>query len=264
MWIWAVHHRLWAAGIGVVALIVVVAGALWFLVVRSPATPLNLRQALRLYRRDGGSSLAAAGPYLPPPGVYVYRTTGAEQLSPVGANRSFPGDTEVIVTDATCATVTWEPLVQHVEGLVECPGASGSLRIASARSYEQIAGTRATSIVRCPSSAYLIPPNPSTGLRWQAACHSGTQHIEESGTVVGLATVAVGRRVLPALHIRIAFDYSGAQQGTNPTDYWISPDSGLILRQLESVDVVQRSGPLGSVRYTERMAITLEAVSPVR
>jgi hypothetical protein len=58
--------------------------------------------------------------------------------------------------------------------------------------------------------------------------------------------------------------FRGGESGSNPTDYWVSPTTGLILKEREAVDLAQRSGPLGSVRYEEQMAITLTSMSAVR
>jgi hypothetical protein len=70
--------------------------------------------------------------------------------------------------------------------------------------------------------------------------------------------------MVPALHTRLTLSFSGSASGTNPNDYWVSLSDGLILRQRETVDVRQSAGPLGSVRYTEQMAITLASTAPVR
>jgi hypothetical protein len=85
-----------------------------------------------------------------------------------------------------------------------------------------------------------------------------------SGQVIGNALVDVGAGKEPALHTRLTLSFSGSQSGTNPNNYWVSLQNGLILRQLETVDVSQNTGPLGSVRYTEQMAITLDSVTPAR
>ena len=58
--------------------------------------------------------------------------------------------------------------------------------------------------------------------------------------------------------------FTGAESGTNPNDYWVSPQNGLILDQRESVDVSQQAGPLGSVKYTEQMAIKIASPTPLR
>ena len=63
-----------------------------------------------------------------PAGVYRYRTSGGEQLSLADISRSFPATSEMIVTQDGCATMKWEPLVQHMEGLVECPDTKRRLR----------------------------------------------------------------------------------------------------------------------------------------
>jgi hypothetical protein len=170
----------------------------------------------------------------------------------------------MIVTDATCATMRWEPLEQHVEGLVVCPQGDGALTITSAPSYEQIAGTQTTSVIDCPPDTYLVPPDPTNGERWHTTCHSPGQNVVFSGEVVGPTSVTVDGQKVPALHTRLTLNFSGSQSGTNPNDYWISLQDGLILRQRETVDVSQKAGPLGSVRYTEQMAITLASTAPIR
>jgi hypothetical protein len=260
---WATHHRLWVLGIGVGVLIVAVAAGLWFFALRSPGTQIDLRQALRLYRQ-GQHARSNGSPRLPPPGVYRYWTSGGEHLSLGGINRSFPGLTEMIVNDSNCATVKWAPFVEHIEGLVECPSVGGGIAMASAMSDEQIAGIRTVETVQCPTNAYLVPPEVSPGERWEATCHVPSGSVAFAGEVVGSAAVTVGRHKIPALHTRVTLFYSGDESGANPTDYWISMQNGVILRQRETVDVAQESGPLGSVRYTEEMALAIASTKPIR
>ncbi len=69
---------------------------------------------------------------------------------------------------------------------------------------------------------------------------------------------------MPAIHTRLTLAFSGAESGTNPNDYWVSTKDGLILSQRETVDVSQQAGPLGSVRYSEQMAIRIASPTPVR
>jgi hypothetical protein len=196
--------------------------------------------------------------------VYRYRTSGGEQLSLADISRSFPASSEMIVTQDGCATMKWEPLVQHMEGLVECPQRNGGLVVNSALSYEEIAGTKTTSVINCSTATYFLPPHWFAGERWHSRCHTNGETVEVSGEVVGASSVNVGREREPAVHTRLVLTFSGAESGTNPNDYWVSLRGGLILRQRETVDVTQKAGPLGSVRYTEQMAITLASMVPVR
>ncbi|MHB1518685.1 MAG: hypothetical protein ACYCVN_04745 [Acidimicrobiales bacterium] len=250
---------------GTVVLVVSVLGALgfWYLVLRSPGTQIGLRQALHLYRREQPASGVRSGTGLPVAGVYRYRTTGGEQLSVGAINRAFPPTTEMIVTDATCSTMKWEPLVQHMEGVVVCPAVGGGTTLSAALSQETIAGTQTTESILCPRGTFFLPPHPAVGERWTDVCQSAHQRVDLVGQVLGSSSVAVGKRLLPALHTRIALTFSGSETGTNPTDYWLSPGSGLVLRQRESVDLSQQAGPLGEVRYTESMAISLDSTTPL-
>jgi hypothetical protein len=261
--VWAGQHRLWMLGLGIVMLLVLAAAGVWFFVLRSPGTQVDLRQALRLYRQDergDGRALAR----LPQPGVYAYRTSGSEQLSFGDIGRQFPSASEMVVTDTGgCSTMRWVPLVQHTESIAVCPGADEAYRIQAMSSVETIAGVQTTMVIRCPSSAYLVPPDPSAGDRWRSRCTSGGHKIEVTGRVVGQAPVQVGGRKMPALHTRLTVRFSGAESGTNPNDYWLSAN-GLVLRQRETVNLSQGAGPLGSVHYQETMAIGLRSAQPVR
>ena len=256
------HLRIWHLGIGfgVLAVIAVALAGVWYFLFRSPTDQVGLRQALAVYRqgRDG----VARG--LPSPGVYRYRTSGGEHLSVAGADRTFPAASYLIVNDAGCASESWEPFVQHVEGIVVCPSTGGGFTTTTATSYEQIAGTGTTDVITCPTGTVFVPAHPRAGQRWQATCQSSGSAVTLTGTVVGRSSVEVAGTSVPALHTRLTFTFAGSEQGTNPTDYWLSLPTGLILREQETVALSQSAGPLGSVRYTEHMAIALASSTPDR
>lgn len=261
---WINLHRLWSLGIGVAVLIAAVAAGAWFFMLRSPTTQLDLRQALRLYRHGQGTTDDEPSRGLPASGVYRYRTSGAEHLSLGDITRTFPPSTAVIVTDARCSTMRWEPFEQHVEGLVACPAADGALSIVSIPSYEEIAGTTTTTVVECPTDTYLLPPDPVVGRRWRSTCRAPGQTVVVTGQVVDTAPVDIGGAAMPAVHTRLSMSMSGSESGTNPNDYWLSASTGLILRQSETVDVSQAAGPLGAVHYDEHMSIALTSAQPAR
>ena len=228
---WVSHHRFWALGFGIAALLVAVVAGVWFLFLRSPGTRVDLRQALRLYRDDQRATVSTRGQLLPPPGVYAYRTSGYERLSFGSISRSFPPSSEMIVTAASCTTVRWVPIEQHLEGLVECPDRNGAVGMVSALSDEVIGGVHSTETIHCPANAYFVPPDPAPGMRWTAICHAGGQLVAFTGSVVAWTSANIGGRWLSALHTRLTFEFSGSETGSNPTDYWVSPSDGLILRE---------------------------------
>lgn len=262
---WVAHHRLLALAIGTTTLIVLVVVAVWYFLLRSPATQIDLGQALHFYRQEQKRGQAGGSRNLPPTGVYRYRTTGGEQLSFAGISRSFPGSTNLIVTQAAkCATLNWEPITQHTEGWVECLQNGGGLSITSSPSYEQIAGTQNSTVLSCESGTYFVPPHPFVGERWHTACHMPGEKIVFSGDVLAIASVKIGALTVPALHTHITLVFSGSESGTNPSDFWVSSLNGLILREHETADLSQQAGPLGSVRYAEQMTIGLTSMIPVR
>jgi hypothetical protein len=261
---WVTHHRLWAVGIGAAIVIAAVAAGIWFFALRSPGTQIDLRQAIRLYRQDQQAGRSGRGAGLPPAGVYRYRTSGSEHLSVGGISRSFPTVTEMIVNDSNCATFKWAPFNEHIEGLVECRLGGQGFAMTSALSDEKIAGIHTAETIDCPPGAYFVPPDPTTGQEWHSMCHSSGERVAYFGQVIGGSSIDIGGRTVPALHTRVTLSFSGSKSGWSPTDYWISMQNGLILRQRETVDVAQRSSPLGSVRYTEQMAIALVSVTPTR
>lgn len=250
---------------GLVVALVGAAAGVWYFVIRTPTTKINLAAALQIFK---GDRAGGAGGGLPPPGVYRYSTSGDEHLSLAGISRVFPSSSDMVVTDSgRCATMKWWPLVQHMEGIVLCRRANGSRTISSTPSYEDIAGISSTSVIRCPPATYLVPPDPKIGEVWRDTCHSSAsppQPVVFTGRVLGIAGVAVGGHEVPALHVGLTLSFSGSETGKNPNSYWISLDDGLILRQREMVAVSQSAGPLGSVLYSEKMRITLRSLVPTR
>jgi hypothetical protein len=262
VWHWVQQHR-WLSVL-VLAFIILssAGGTAWALVFRTVSSPIGLREALRIYRKEQTDRvIASLRSHLPAPGVYSYRTSGGEGLNLVGVQRSFPSLTSMIVTDGRCATVSWVPITQHTESTVVCPGAGGALGLPQLRTYEDIAGTSTNSTLTCPATAYLLPAGATAGQRWRGTCalSNPVEKVTVTGQALGPATVAVGGTKVRVEHTRLNFTYRGSAQGTNPTDYWIIPSTGLIVREKELVSVTQ-----GGVTYSENMDAVLTGLVPAR
>jgi hypothetical protein len=262
VWQWVQQHRLLTVLILAFLIVSTAGGTAWALVFRTVSSPVGLREALRMYRREQtGKMLASLRNKLPAPGVYTYRTTGGEGLNLVGMQRSFPSTTSMIVADGHCATVSWVPITQHTEATTVCSGAGGALEIPKLVTDESIAGTNNTSTIVCPSTAYLLPPSVRPGERWSVTCSltNPAEKVAMTGRSLGTATIKVGGHPVTVEHTRFSLDFVGAEQGTNPTDFWIVPGNGLIVRERETVAVNQ-----GSVRYSETMVASLTSLTPAR
>jgi hypothetical protein len=262
IWHWVQQHRLLSVIILAFVIASTATGTAWALVFRTVSSPVGLREALRIYRKEQtGKMLSSLRNRLPAPGVYTYLTKGGEGLNLVGVQRSFPSSTSMIVADGRCATITWVPITQHTEGTTVCPTADGALSVPRLVTDESIAGTTTTSTITCPATAYLLPPEARPGERWGVTCSqaSPAEKVAMSGEVVGPATVAVGGHTLAVEHTRFTLAFDGAEQGTDPTDFWVVPSTGLIVREHETVGVTQ-----GGVRYSETMDAVLTGLNPAR
>jgi hypothetical protein len=262
LWHWVQQHRFLSVLVLTVVILSSAGGTAWALVFRTVSSPVGLREALRMYRREQTEKmLASLRSHLTPPGVYTYRTTGGEGLSLMGVARAFPSSTSMIVTDGRCATVSWVPITQHTEATSVCAGPDGALSVPRLVTTESIASADTTSTVECPSTAYLLPPGARTGARWSAACslQSPAEKVGFHGEVVGRSTLAVGGTTVTVEHTRFVLTYNGSESGTNPTDFWVVPSTGLIVREKEEVGITS-----GGVHYSENMEATLAALAPAR
>lgn len=262
VWQWVQEHRL--LSVLVLALVIVssVGGTAWALIFRTVSSPVDLREALRMYKREQtGKVLSALRSRLPSPGVYSYHTTGDESLSLMGVSRSFPSTTSMVVVEGKCATVSWVPILEHTERTTMCPGPAGAIRVPKLATKESIVGTTTNSVVECPATAYLLPPAAHTGEHWSASCslENPVEKVVLHGADEGFSTLYVGGHAVTVVHTRLALTFSGGERGTNPIDFSIVPRTGLVVREKETVNVDS-----GGVHYSENMTATLIGPHPVR
>jgi hypothetical protein len=262
VWHWVQQHRVLSVVILAFVIVSSAGGTAWALVFRTVSTPVGLREALRMYRREQTEKvLQTLRDHLPSPGVYSYRTNGGESLSLPGMDRSFPPTTSMIVTGGNCATVSWVPLTQHTETTTECAGPDGGFDVPRLVTQESIAGANTTSTVLCPATAYLLPPHATQGQKWTATCalQSPAEKVALAGEALGESTMSIAGHSVTVEHTRFTLDFDGSQSGTNPTDFWIVPSNGLIVQEKEMVAATS-----GGVSYSENMLSTLTSLSPLR
>lgn len=262
VWQWVQQHRMLSILILAFVIVSSAGGTAWAFVFRTVSSPVGLREALRMYRREQTEKmLQTLRDHLPAPGVYSYRTSGGESLSLPGMARSFPPTTSMIVIGGNCATVSWVPLTQHTETTTECTGADGGFTMPRLVTQESIAGTDTTSTMSCPATAYLLPPDATRGQKWATTCvlQSPAEKVALAGEALGQSTMSIAGHSVTVEHTRVMLTFDGSQAGTNPTEFWIVPSSGLIVQEKEKVSVTS-----GGVDYTEDMLSTLTSLSPLR
>jgi hypothetical protein len=262
VWQWVQQHRWLSVLVLAIVILGSATGTAWALVFRTVSSPVGLREALRIYRKEQtGRMLSTLRNHLPASGVYTYRTKGGEGLNLVGVQRSFPSSTSMIVADTQCATVSWVPITQHTETTTFCAAADGARTVPRLVTDESIAGTTTSSTITCPATAYLLPADARPGQRWVATCSQTdpSEKVAMAGVVLGPATVVVGGQRVAVEHTRFTLSFDATERGTNPTDFWIVPSTGLIVREQETVGVTQ-----SGVRYSETMDAVLTGLHPAR
>lgn len=262
VWQWVQQHRVLSVLILAFVIVSSAGGTAWALVFRTVGSPVGLREALRMYRREQAEKvLQTLRNHLPSPGVYSYRTSGGESLSIPGMGRAFPPTSSMIVTGGNCATVSWVPLTQHTETTTECGAPGGGLTVPRLVTRESIAGTNTTSVVDCPATAYLVPPKATTGRQWAATCalQSPAEKVTLAGEALGESTMSIAGHSVTVEHTRLTLTFDGSQAAKSPTDYWVVPSNGLIVQEKEAVAATS-----GGVSYSEHMLSTLTSLSPLR
>jgi hypothetical protein len=270
-WTWIQNHRWLSVLFLTIVVLGTAGGTCWAVFFRTVASPINLRDALRLYRNTtqtgtrgtaDASDESTRGASLLVPGVYSYRTTGGESLSLPGADRSFPSETQVIVSDndRACSTMEWVPIEQHTESTMACPGSHHSTVISSFVTHEVISNSTTTTIIDCPSTLYLVPPIAVPGSHWSAVCRqvAPAEPVAVTGEVLSSAPIMVGGVSVPAYHVHLVMSFRGsADTGSSPVDLWFSTAKGLLLKEQEVAQISQ-----DGVHYTETMGAVLESLSP--
>jgi hypothetical protein len=266
------QHRWLSIAVLVVVILSSAGGTCWAVFFRTVASPVTLREALRLYRRaqagpnvptKDGPTITTAAPVLLP-GVFSYATSGSERLNLLGVSRSFPANTGMVTTDGpgpSCSTISWIPLVEHTETTSVCQATGHALSVRSLITHETIGGSTTTTVINCPDTAYFVPPTAAPEARWVATCHQvdPSEQVSLVGLDLGTGTSVVGGNSVATLHVRLSFTFSGTDQGTSPDDFWISTSRGVIVREREVTNIAQ-----GAIHYVEVMDTQLKSLTPVR
>ena len=234
VWHWVQQHRF----LSVIALALIIVscagGTAWALVFRTVSSPVGLREALRMYRKEQtGKVLAALRNKLPAPGSTPTAPPAARASTSSGVARSFPASTSMIVDDGRCATVSWVPITQHTEVTTVCNAPNGALTVPKLVTDESIAGLDHHVDDRVPGVGVPAAAGARTRAalgappaRWPARRRRSDWRARR-----WVSRPWVAGQPVAVTHARLMLTFTGAEHGTNPTDFWIVPSSGLIVRE---------------------------------
>jgi hypothetical protein len=254
-----------AALIGVVAVVTAAAvavGGFLYLRSRDQATPLSTDAAVQRFRGDGASpSSPTATRSMPAEGVYVYATSGGEQVDALGGLRhDYPPETTVTIRYHGCGVLfRWDALVERWDERVTCPAEAGS-QVQTFSSRHEFFG-RADQRDLAFEPGNVACPAPLPGTTWTFRGSGSDTNVDGKGEVVGLPTVRVDDRPIETIRVRVTVRSEGNARGTSQRDSWLRMSDCLLVRESARTDSLADS-PLGSVRYTEDYELRLQTPTP--
>ncbi|HEX6424884.1 MAG TPA: hypothetical protein VFZ79_15480 [Acidimicrobiales bacterium] len=264
-WLWAV----------VPVAVVVVGGVVAVVVLRDPARPVSVEDAVDTYRDrddvadgDGGAHATGAPP---PAGVYVYTTTGSEKVDALGGiTHTYPATSTITVTadGDGCLAFRWAPLEQRRDEEVLCPDDDGGWSRVSTTLHHSFLDQDETRVSACDGPGFVPAPDGDGELAWscesEGSGRSGESLAEGTGRVVGTDTVAVEGVERAALHVRYEDEVTGETAGSGTLDRWYARDRfPLLLREVSSATSSSET-VIGTVTYQEDYELVLASWEPQR
>ncbi len=231
------------------------------------STPVPLDHTKQHYDASTSSSVSegtvqpsASTEQFPPPGVYVYATTGRDSIDALnGAHHDYPTTTTITVTPTACGVQQrWDVLEQRWEEWQRCADGTG-VSEPQRTNYDEFFGQSQTDTWMCSGDAR--PLAAAAGTTWTRTCTSGAATDNYVGVVVGTEPQEVGPSTVDTLHVRITIT-DDTSSDSQVIDTWYSTGSDLVIAQTSSV-ATSNSSPVGTVHYTERYEIHLTSLTPL-
>jgi hypothetical protein len=208
-----------------------------------------------------GTDVAAGSAALPAPGVYVYRTSGADSVDALGgAEHAYPTSTTITVRAAGCGVTTrWDVAVERWEETTACATEGGVVRTAFT-AFHEFFGAGDTDVETCTGDPRPIGADPDA--TWTFECAEGDSVTPWVGRVVDDATVDVAGAPVRTEHVLLVTpdDPDGDDMRI---ETWYAAGTDLIVREVGSRRTTDPS-PIGDVHYREDYEIVLTSLDPLR
>ncbi len=205
------------------------------------------------------SSPAPAVP-LVEPGVYVYATTGGDEIDALGgAHHDYPSTTTITVTPTACGVLQrWDILVERWQEWQRCSDGRGVSEGGRTNSDEFFDRAQ-TDTYLCTGEAR--PRNAPAGATWTTTCTQGDRSDVYNGMVVGTETLTVGDSSVETMHVRVTIT-TDRPTDSQVTDTWYLAGGDLVIAQT-AANSTSNDTIVGVVGYTEHYEIHLTSLTPI-
>ncbi len=199
----------------------------------------------------------------PAEGVYVYATTGGDEVDVLGGSRhTYPDETTITVSHTGCGVVErWDALEERWDERESCRTSGGEI-LKRMTSIHEFFGRSDQRTLHC--TGYTYPAGFEPGASWKTSCASENVKAETTLTAVGWEDVDIGGTRVRTMHVNAKTRVTGEQNGTSERDVWGSRDDGIVVRERTTLTSFSNQPVLGRTRYHESYEIRLTSVEPRR
>lgn len=200
---------------------------------------------------------------LPQEGVYVYATTGGDEVDVLGGSRhAYPAETTITVRHAGCGVVErWDALEERWDERESCRTSNGET-LKRMTSFHEFFGHADQRTLVCQGFTY--PAGFEPGSSWTTNCASDNTNAVTKLTAVGWEDIVVAGKPIRTMHVHANTHLTGEQDGTSERDVWGSADAGIIVRERVALTSYSNQPVFGRTRYHESYEIRLTSLEPRR
>lgn len=200
---------------------------------------------------------------LPAEGVYIYATTGGDEVDVLGGSRhEYPSETTVTIRHAGCGLLErWDALEERWDERESCRSSDGD-RLKRTTSYHEFFGRADERTLHCTGYTFAAAFGP--GSKWSSRCASDTTAVSLSLQAIGWEVVEVSGQRVRTLHVRVEGRLTGEQDGSLVRDVWGSAGTGIVVQERSTLTSYSNQPVFGRTRYHEAYENRLTSLEPRR
>lgn len=201
------------------------------------------------------------GPVVAPAGVYVYATSGFEEIGLPGGRRGYPERTTMTIRHTDCgADIRWDVFEERWALWETCSPHRG-IELRAFTTHHEFFRQTEHRRYECTPGSELRPSAEATGSAAHGQCDDGHATVELTSVIVGTEAVEVGGTRVEAVHVRFDEVLTGNTTGTRSGDSWFRSSDGLLLRRTSVTDVESET-VVGHTSYREEVTLDLLNLEP--
>jgi hypothetical protein len=203
-----------------------------------------------------------AEPSLPSKGVYIYTTTGSENVDVLGgARHEYPPETTITLRHEGCGMRDrWDALRGRWDARHYCTTERG-LAIREVIQHHEFYGRADERTFVCDAGAVANPRDAEPGSKWTTVCRSDDAVGTTTVKAIGFEDVVIAGAKVRTFHFHSMTTVTGASRATQEYDDWMVQSTGLLVRRVSSNDA-RTSSPVGTAHYQEHYELRLTSLTP--